>query len=620
MVAALLTVPLMHVFTIPFFEPPFWYQLIATSIVLFGFGRKFYSGAFRALRDRSGNMDLLVAVGTTSAFVLSFFGHHLYFESAAAIITFVKIGKWLELRAKAKTTESLRALEELRPVTARVLFGDQSFEMPISGVKIGDRTVVLPGERIPLDGQVMEGESEVDESFLTGESELLYRRAGDFVKGGAVNQSGRLVVRVTALAGDTLLARVIRFIEEANLRKAPIQRLVDRVSAVFVPFVWVVAAMTLLGVFWSRGVLDEEAFLRAISVLVIACPCALGLATPTAMMVGTGLAAKRGILIRDAEALERAHSIEVLAIDKTGTLTEGRPRLVSVSSKNPDEAVAIAGALQLGSEHPLALAILNHAKEKGLMIQVTKDTRITPGIGIEGTIEGVRYLLGSRRILDTLQIMAPESEGVSSHTLSYLVRVDTQECLAQFDFQDELKPGAQAFILGLRAMGVEPRILSGDRQEVVARVAQILGITVAQGGLLPEGKAQAIQEWRRAGAKVGMLGDGVNDAPALAVADVGMTLSTGTDVAMQTAAVTLMGSDPTRVLDAIRISKNTYLKIRQNLIWAFLYNVICIPLAAMGKLDAMIAGAAMALSSVSVMMNSLSLNWALKTRDKTPRR
>lgn len=632
--SAVLTLPMMHVFTIPFFTlpfftPPFWYQLGAASVVLFGFGRKFYAGAFRALRDRTGNMDLLVAVGTASAFALSFLGHHLYFESAAGIITFVKLGKWLELRAKAKTTASLRALEDLKPVMARVLFGvgkgsgegsgEQAFEMPVSGVKAGDRILVLPGERVPLDGKVMEGESEVDESFLTGESELLYRKPGDAVKGGSINLSGRLVVTVTALAGDTLLARVIRFIEDANLKKAPIQKLVDRVASVFVPFVFVVAGMTLLGVFWSRGALDEEAFLRAIAVLVIACPCALGLATPTALMVGTGLAARRGILIRDSEALERAHSIGVLAIDKTGTLTEGKPKLVSVSARNSDESLLIAAALQSGSEHPLARAVLERASEMHLMVRAAINTRITPGIGIEGAVDGVRYLLGSRRILDSLQIPEPSftvSAHVSSHTRSYLIRVDTQECLAVFDFRDEIKREAQAFIEGLRAIRVEPRLLSGDRQEVVGEVARVLGITEAQGGLLPEGKAQAIQEWRRGGSRVGMLGDGVNDAPALAVADVGITLSTGTDVAMQTAGVTLMGSDPTRALDAIRISKKTYSKIRQNLVWAFLYNVICIPLAAMGKLDPMIAGAAMALSSVSVVANSLSLNWALRVRDK----
>ncbi len=622
--SAVLTLPMMHVFTIPFFTPPFGYQLLASGVVLFGFGRKFYAGAFRALRDRAGNMDLLVAVGTASAFALSFLGHHPYFESAAGIITFVKLGKWLELRAKAKTTASLRALEDLRPTMARVLFGGersggQAFEMPVSGVKVGDRVLVLPGERVPLDGRVIEGESEMDESFLTGESELLYRKPGDAVKGGAINQSGRLVLAVTALSGDTLLARVIRFIEDANLKKAPIQKLVDRVSAVFVPFVLVVAGLTLLGAFWSRGVLDEEALLRAIAVLVIACPCALGLATPTALMVGTGLAARKGILIRDSEALERAHSIGVLAIDKTGTLTEGKPKLVSVSARNSDESLLIAAALQSGSEHPLARAVLERAREMHLPVRAATNTRITPGIGIEGTVDGVRYLLGSRRILDSLQIPepAPLTGGeLSSHTRSFLIRVDTQECLAAFEFNDEIKPGIGEFIEGLRVLGVEPRLLSGDRQEVAARVARIAGIAEFRAGLLPEEKARAIEEWRQGGSVVGMLGDGVNDAPALAVADVGITLSTGTDVAMQTAGVTLMGPDPMRALDAIRISKKTYSKICQNLVWAFLYNVICIPLAAMGKLDPMIAGAAMALSSVSVVINSLSLNWALRVRDK----
>ncbi|NDF13817.1 cation-translocating P-type ATPase [bacterium] len=632
--SVLLTAPLMHLFS-----PPFWYQLLAASIVLFFFGRAFYAGAWRALRERTGNMDLLVAVGTGSAYLLSFLGQDLYFESAAGIITFVKIGRWLELRAKAKTTESLRALEELKPTTARVVFGDQSFEMPVSGVKVGDRLVVLPTERIPLDGVILEGESEVDESFLTGESELIFRKAGDAVKGGAINQSGRLTVRVTALEGDTLLARVIRFIEDANLKKAPIQRLVDRVASVFVPVVFVIAALTVLFVFMSRGTLDEEAFLRAISVLVIACPCALGLATPTAMMVGTGLAARRGILIRDAEALEKAHAIRVLAIDKTGTLTRGKPRLLAVhevggagvagapGGAQDTSPLAIAASLQSGSEHPLARAVLEYSAAKGLKVSPAEKIRITPGVGVEGLVQGERYLLGSRRILDALDIQVPHPDGistaVSSHTLSYLVSVDTQKCLAVFCFQDEIKPGAEALIRGLKEIRVEPRLLSGDRKEVVAEVAKRLGIAFFEGGLLPEGKARAITEWRREGSRkrvlVGMFGDGVNDAPALAVADVGITLSTGTDVAMQTAGITLMGQDPMRVMDALTISKKTYAKIRQNLVWAFLYNVICIPLAAMGRLDPMIAGAAMALSSVSVVTNSLSLNWALTQRDELPR-
>jgi Cu+-exporting ATPase len=604
--SALLTLPLIHPFS-----PPFWVQLILASIVQVGFGRKFYLGAFHALKRKTGNMDLLISVGTTAAFVLSFLGHHPYFESAASILTLVKLGKWLELRAKAKTTQNLRALEDLRPAFARVVFGDQAFEMPVSGVKVGDRVRVLPSERIPLDGILLEGESEVDESFLTGESALVYKKPGDRAMGGAINTLGNLTLKVTALQGDTLLARVIRLIEDANSKKAPIQKLVDRVASVFVPVVFGIAGITLIWTAVADGGFSEEAFLRAISVLVIACPCALGLATPTAMMVGTGLAAKFGILIRDPEALERGHSMTVLALDKTGTLTEGKPGLTRIQVEGTleePEALTIAAALQSGSEHPLARAILERAKRDGIEIPKASGIKVIPGIGIEGTLGDHRYSLGSFRLLDRDSLRDSMSTQTTG-TLSYLVIHPENRILARFEFHDKIKSGAQEFVRSLGTMGIRVMILSGDRPEVVETVAHSLGVPDYRASLLPADKAQVVQELKKSERGVGMLGDGMNDAPALASADLGITFSTGTDVAMQTAGMTLMGPEPLRALDAIRIARKTYSRIRQNLVWAFIYNVICIPLAASGKLNPMMAGAAMALSSVSVVLSSLMLGW-----------
>jgi len=602
--SAMLSAPLLHPFS-----PPFRLQAVLAGLVLAFFGRRFYTGAWHALKRRTGNMDLLIAVGSTAAFILSFLGRHPYFESAASVITLVKLGKWLELRAKAKTTRNLRALESLRPATARVILGSRSFEMPVSGVKVGDRIEVLPGDRVPLDGIILEGESETDESFLTGESALLFKKAGDRVIGGSINASGRLVVKVSALMSGTLLSRVVRMIEDANSKKAPIERLVDRVAAVFVPVVFAIAVGAGALTAYFSGGLTDEAWLRAISVLVIACPCALGLATPTAIMVGTGLAARFGILIRDVGALESARAMTTLVLDKTGTLTEGKPSMVSiVCAEGIDEAgaLAIAGALQAGSTHPLAHAVQVEVKNRGLEVPAAEAIRALPGTGVSGVIRGKDYRLGSFRILEQLGIAVPPPSK-SNDTVSYLVDAGERRVAAVFGFSDPLKARAGAFVKALQREGLKVVILSGDRTPVVEEAARRLGVADFRGELLPADKVAEIEKLKKEGECVGMLGDGINDAPALAAADVGITLSTGTDVAMQTAGITLMGPDPLRTLDAIRISKKTGARIRQNLVWAFLYNVICIPLAASGKLDPMMAGAAMALSSVSVVVSSLLL-------------
>lgn len=607
--SAALTLPLMHVFSLPF-----WIQFGLAATVQLGFGLSFYRGAWAALRNRSGNMDLLIALGTTSAFALSFLGHHPYFESAASILTLVRLGKWLELRAKAKTLKSLEALESLQPSVARLQMGDQEFEMPISGIKRGDRVVVLPGERIPLDGEILEGETEIDESFLTGESVLVAKKAGDPVIGASINTIGRLVIQVTRLGADTLLSKVIRLIEDANAKKAPIQKLVDRVSSVFVPAVVIFAGLVLLAAFFSRGHLDEEAFTRAISVLVIACPCALGLATPTAMMVGTGLAAKHGILIRDPDALELAHRMTALALDKTGTLTEGKPRLVGIESTHPERALNLAAAIQKGSEHPFAKAILE-AQTTPASVKAT-GFRVLPGAGIEARIVGSEQSvgMGNARFLSMHGITEPETSSSESRdpseSVSYLVELDSRRVEGVFRFKDEVKGGADEFIRRLKKEGIEPILLSGDRTPVVESIANRLGIETALGGLNPEEKSAVIRELQSKGKVIGMLGDGMNDGPALATADIGIALSSGTDVAMQSAGITLLGRDPSKALLAIQISRKTHSRIRQNLAWAFGYNAICIPLAAAGVLSPSIAGLAMALSSVSVALSSLALGRA----------
>jgi Cu+-exporting ATPase len=549
-------------------------------------------------------MDLLVALGTSAAFGLSFFSHHPWFESSAMIIVLVKLGKWLELRARIRTTRSLRALETLQPEKARVKFGDQSFEMPLNGVKKGDLILVLPGERIPADGFVLEGESELDVSFLTGESALRPIGVGDRVEGGALNQTGALTLRVSALGAETLLSRMIALIENAQDEKAPIQRLVDRVSAVFVPVVLLIALSVLVYVSLREG-LGEGAILRAVSVLVIACPCALGLATPTALMVGTGLAARFGIVIRDLDALEVAEKISVLALDKTGTLTEGKPRLSRIDAMDRDLALTLAMALQGGSEHPIARAILAE-KTSEMTVPSATALRAIPGRGIEGRVGGILYRMGSERLL-TEGGLPPGPTGASGSS-AHLIRMEPiPECLASFEFEDQLKPGVRVFIEQLKQEGIRPVLLTGDRPAEAARIAGLLGIDEAEGGLLPEDKVERIRNLQSRGEKVAMIGDGVNDGPALAIADVGIALSTGTDAAMHSAGITLMGGDPHRALDAIRISRATRSKIRQNLWWAFLYNTLGIPLAAMGALSPVLAGAAMAMSSVSVVMSSLLL-------------
>jgi Cu+-exporting ATPase len=602
-----------------------WLQWALATPVQFWLGARFYRAGWKALRAGTGNMDLLVAIGTSAAYGLSLFHllsagpdrmGHLYFEAAAVVITLVLLGKWLEARAKRQTTAAIRALQALRPERARVRRDGQEADVPVESVRVGDEVIVRPGERIPVDGEVLEGRSHADESLITGESLPVAKGPGDRLTGGSVNGEGLLVMHTRAIGTETTLARIIRMVESAQAKKAPIQRLVDRVSAVFVPVVLLIAALTVLG--WGLATGDwTQATLNAVAVLVIACPCALGLATPTAIMAGTGVAARHGILIKDAEALEVAHSVRTVAFDKTGTLTEGRPTLVDlVPAPGVDAAHAFAAAfaLQQGSEHPLARAVVAAARARGAAPASARDVRALSGRGIEGRVGESILQLGSSRLMQESgidgsaladQAAAFEQEG---RTVSWLAEVGSApRLLALLAFGDEIKASAPQAMQRLRALGVRTIMLTGDNRRAGQSVARRLGVDDIEAQVLPADKARIVEGLRGAAGKVAMVGDGINDAPALAAADVGIAMSTGTDVAMHAAGITLMRGDPSLVADAIDVSRHTYAKIRQNLFWAFIYNLVGIPLAALGLLSPVLAGAAMALSSVSVVSNALLL-------------
>ncbi|MBB1517644.1 heavy metal translocating P-type ATPase [Aquipseudomonas guryensis] len=603
---------------------PAWVQFALATPVQFILGARFYVAAWKAVRAGSGNMDLLVALGTSAGYGLSLYlwatagsqaMPHLYFEASAVVIALVLLGKYLESRAKRQTSAAIRALEALRPERATRLRDGIEEDVALNALRLDDLVVVRPGERFPVDGIVSDGQSQADEALISGESLPVAKQVGDRITGGAINGEGRLIVRTTALGSETVLAQIIRLVEDAQAGKAPIQKLVDRVSAVFVPTVLLIAALTLLG--WLLvGAGVEQALINAVAVLVIACPCALGLATPAAIMAGTGVAARHGILIKDAEALELAHKVSVVAFDKTGTLTSGQPSIVHLAPSSIDEAelLRLAGGLQQGSEHPLAHAVLQAAREQGIALPALSDSQALSGRGIQGQVEGRQLLLGNQRLLDELGLHSPlqatavdwEAEG---RTLSWLLeRAPQPRVLGLLAFGDSLKPGAAEAIAALRERGIHSHLISGDNAGSANAVGRALGIEQVHAQVLPADKAAHIVDLKREGAVVAMVGDGINDAPALAAADVGIAMGGGTDVAMHAAGITLMRGDPRLVPAALDISRRTWRKIQQNLFWAFVYNLVGIPLAAFGLLNPMVAGAAMALSSVSVVSNALLLN------------
>jgi Cu+-exporting ATPase len=617
--------------------PP-WLQLLLAAPVQFWLGARFYRAGWHAAKARTGNMDLLVALGTSAAFGLSLWlwwraatgehaGHgempHLYFEAAAVVITLVLLGKWLEARAKRQATSAIRALQQLRPEVAHLVGARGESDVPLAEVMVGDRLAVRPGERVPADARVVEGQSEVDESMLTGEPLPVAKGPGDALTGGAVNGDGRMVIEVRAIGAESVLARIIRLVEDAQAAKAPIQRLVDKVAAVFVPVVLVIALVTLVG--WLiAGAGIETALIHAVAVLVIACPCALGLATPVAVMAGTGVAARHGILIKDARSLEIAHRVDTVAFDKTGTLTLGRPVLTALLpvagiEATEDQLLATAASLQGGSEHPLARAVLAAAAQRGVQAPPLGAMQALPGRGVRGEVNGATWAIASLRWCRELDAMPAEAEienlQAQGATVSALLRFDeagAAHVQALLAFADEPKPQAAEAIRTLRARGLRVVMISGDNLRAAQAMAARLGIAIedVRADVLPADKAAQVSALRRDGHVVAMVGDGANDAPALAAADVGIAMAPsggGTDVAMEAAGITLMRGDLALVAQAFELSARTVAKIRQNLFWAFAYNVAGIPLAAFGLLSPVVAGAAMALSSVSVMANALLL-------------
>jgi Cu+-exporting ATPase len=606
---------------------------LATPVQLYT-GLGFYVGGWKSLRAGSANMDVLVALGSTTAYVYSLVlllagaGGHVYFETAALIVTLVRLGKLLEARAKGRAGAAIRALMELAPGTARLLDPQgREREVPASAVQPGDVVVVRPGERVPVDGRVSAGRSAVDESMLTGEPIPVDKAQGDLVFGATVNREGRLEVRATGVGADTALAQIVRLVRRAQGSRAPIQRLADRVSGVFVPAILVIALVT-FGLWWALGGELTPALLRMVAVLVVACPCALGLATPTAILVGTGRAAQLGILFRDSAALETAERVTTVLLDKTGTLTEGRPRLAGVvptDALGADELLALAASAESGSEHPVGRAVVEAARERGLPLAPATDFAAHPGRGVCATVGGrsVRvgrpaWLAGAASPALAAALAAAAAEG---HTVMVVAVDDAPAGLLAV--ADREKPDAAAAVGALRALGIEPVMVTGDNEAAARSVARRVGIERVVAGVLPEEKEAVVRAEQARGRVVAMVGDGLNDAPALARADVGIAVGGGTDVAVEAAAVTLVGGDPGgglwRIGRAIELSRATMRTIRQNLFWAFFYNVLLIPLAAgalapltwlpaaVRALHPAMAAGAMAFSSVSVVLNSLRL-------------
>ena len=593
---------------------PGFVQLVLAGLVQAVFGARFYRGAWRALRGGAGNMDTLVALGTSAAFGVSVWAlmegqrQPLYFEASAAVIALVRLGKWLEGRARRQAGAAIRALDRLRPERARVRQEGGEREVAVSALQLGDLLVVRPGERIAADGVVREGESSADESLLTGESRAVPKGRGSSVVGGSVNGDGVLLVAATALGAESRLSQMVRLVEDAQAQKPPVQRLVDRVSAVFVPVVVGLALLTFAG-WWLAGDGVEAAVVNAVAVMGIACPCALGLATPAAIMAGTGVAARHGILIRDPAALERAGGLATVVFDKTGTLTEGRPELVAVhpvAGQTREAVLGLAAALQAGSEHPLARAVLSHAGA----VRPARDVTARPGRGIEGSVDGRRVLLGNARLMreEGVDMVALATEAAAfeaeGRTVSYLA--GPHGLLGLLAFGDAAKPSAAAAVAALQARGLHVMLLTGDGQGAAMVAAAAAGIADVRAGALPEDKAAIVARLRNAGG-VAMVGDGVNDAAALAAADLGIAMGTGTDVAAAAAGLVLLRGDPGLVPAALDIARRTHRRIWQGLFWAFAYNVVGIPLAAAGLLSPVVAGAAMAFSSVGVVGSALLL-------------
>ncbi|MCZ2173317.1 MAG: heavy metal translocating P-type ATPase [Burkholderiales bacterium] len=621
-ISVVLTLPLaaqmLWMFSGSHAELPRWLQFLLATPVQFWIGWRFFVGAYHSLRGGSGNMDVLVALGTSMAWlystvvlVLDLHHQHVYFEASASVITLVLLGKLMEARAKAKTSAAIEALIRLQPQTARVVRDGEIVEVPVASLNPGDVFVVRPGESVPVDGEVAEGASSVNEAMLTGESLPVAKQPGDKVFAATVNGEGLMRCRATGVGSHTLLAGIIRMVEQAQGSKAPVQRLADRISAIFVPVVTAIALAAFAG-WWAFTGDFTNALVNAVAVLVIACPCALGLATPTAIMVGTGRGAAAGILVKNAQALELAKNVEVLAVDKTGTLTLGQPAVTDVLPAGGADAAGLlraAASLEQGSTHPLAEAVVARAREEGHALAQPDELRAVAGKGLTATLGGEAYALGSPAFLAERGVAVPQALLVqlagAGKSVVAVSRGPT--FLGLLGIADRLRPTSREAVERLSAQGIEVVMLTGDNRATAAAIAREAGIAHVEAEVLPQDKAAAVARLKAGGKLVGMVGDGINDAPALAAADVSFAIGGGSDVALEAADVTLMRSDLLSAADAIDLSRATLAKIRQNLFFAFIYNVLGIPLAALGYLSPVIAGAAMAMSSVSVVSNSLLL-------------
>ena len=596
-----------------------WFQLILATPVQFIIGYRFYKGAYNALRGGGANMDVLISMGTSAAYFYSIYNlligvHEYYFESSAVIITLILLGKLFESIAKGKTSEAIKKLMGLQPKTAKVIRDNVEIDLPLEKLEIGDIIVVRPGEKVPVDGIIVDGNSSLDESMITGESIPTDKTIGDTVIGATINKFGAFKFKATKIGKDTVLSQIIKLVEDAQGSKAPVQRLADKISGVFVPIVVVIALVAFLG-FNFIGKDFNAGLINAVAVLVIACPCALGLATPTAIMVGTGKAAELGILIKSGEHLESTHKMDTIIFDKTGTITKGEPEVTDILNLNDwdkNEILRIAASVERASEHPLGQSIVKKGIEEKLDLKEPESFNSIPGKGLEAKFEGKDILIGNRRLMNDNNILIEESEENNmlrleeSGKTAMLISVDGN-LSGIIAVADQIKETSLSAIKELQSMGLEVYMITGDNERTARAIAKDIGITNVLADVLPENKAAKVEELKSQGKHVGMVGDGINDAPALAAADVGFAIGTGTDVAMEAADITLMRGDLNGVVTAIRLSHQTMKIIKQNLFWAFFYNTIGIPFAALGFLNPMVAGAAMAFSSVSVVTNSLRL-------------